>query len=266
MCEIFCFSANAPKQINSLLEGFYGHSDEHPHGWGLADLCSEDYSIKKEPVRASDSSILKDILSRPVSGKAIFAHIRLATVGEFSYENCHPFIKKDNNNRSWILMHNGTLFNFPQGDKYRNIQKGNTDSERILFYIIDKINEFEADCGPVSQKERFDLINKILSELADGNKLNIMIYDGELIYVHSNIKEGIYYLNNDSELIIASSPVNDDENWKEIEINTVFGIVDGNVVFEGKNHGGEFIFTDEHENALLEMLPPEIKNSFINSH
>lgn len=266
MCEIFCFSAKAPKQINSLLEGFYSHSDEHPHGWGLADLSSEEYLIKKEPVRASDSSLLKDILSRPVSGKTVFAHIRLATVGELSYENCHPFVKKDNNNRSWILMHNGTLFNFPQGDKYGNIQKGNTDSERILFYIIDKINELEAD-GPASLKERFDLINKLLSKLANGNKLNIMIYDGELVYVHSNIKEGIYYLIKDSELIIASSPVNDDENWKEIEINTVFGIADGNVAFEGENHGCEFIFTEEHENAIIEMLPPEIKKQLqINSH
>ena len=265
MCEIFCFSAKTPKQINSLLEGFYSHSENHPHGWGLANMCGNDSFIKKEPLKASDSELLASILSRPIVGKTIFAHIRLATVGEVTPINCHPFIQKDDGNRRWMLMHNGTLFEFPQGEKYRKIQKGNTDSERILLYIIDKINEFENDNALSSAEERFNLINELLSQLADGNKLNIMIYDGELTYVHSNMKDCLYTLKNDDELVIASSPVNDDENWKEIEINKVYGIVDGNVVFKGKNHGKEFIFTKEHEKAIMEMIPPELKQQYLNS-
>ncbi len=262
MCEIFCFSAKTPKQINSLLEGFYNHSEEHPHGWGLANIREENSFIKKEPLKASDSELLKEILSHPIVGKTVFAHIRLATVGDVTPINCHPFIQKDDGNRSWMLMHNGTIFDFPQGEKYRKIQKGSTDSERILLYIIDKINEFESKNGLTSIEERFDLINDILSNLADGNKLNIMIYDGELAYVHSNMKGCLYCLRKDDELIIASSPVNDDERWSEIEINTVFGIVDGNVVFKGKNHGMEFIFTEEHETAIIEMLPEELRQQF----
>jgi glutamine amidotransferase len=163
------------------------------------------------------------------------------------------------------MMHNGTLFDFPQGEKYRKIQKGSTDSERMLLYIIDKINEFENDSGLSSAEERFNLINDLLSQLADGNKLNIMIYDGELTYVHSNMRNCLYTLKRDDELVIASSPVNDDENWMEIEINTVYGIVDGNVVFKGKNHGKEFIFTEEHEKIILEMIPQELRQQYLNS-
>lgn len=90
-----------------------------------------------------------------------------------------------------------------------------------------------------------------------------MIYDGELTYVHSNMRECLYRLKKDDELIFASSPVNDDENWEEIEINTVFGIVGGNVVFKGKNHGNEFIFTEEHEKIILEMLPDDLKKKYM---
>lgn len=265
MCEIFCFSASTPKQINSLLEGFFSHSEEHPHGWGLANMCGEDSFIVKEPLKASDSEQLRDILSTPIVGKTIFAHIRLATVGEVTPINCHPFIQKDDGNRKWMLMHNGTLFEFPQGEKYRKIQKGSTDSERILLYIIDKINEFENDNGLSSTEERFSLINDLLSQLADGNKLNIMIYDGELTYIHSNMKNCLYSLKEDDGFVIASSPVNDNENWNEIEINTVYGIADGNVVFKGKNHGNEFIFTQEHEKAILEMIPPKLRQQYLNS-
>lgn len=263
MCEIFCFSSKTPKQINSLLEGFYSHSEEHPHGWGLANFCGEDSLIEKEPLKASDSEKLKGILSRPIVGKTVFAHIRLATVGEITPLNCHPFFRKDVDNRSWMLIHNGTIFNFPQDEKYRKIQKGSTDSERILLYVIDKVNEFEKANGSASGEERFYLINDILSKLAEGNKLNIMIYDGELTYVHSNMRECLYRLKKDDELIFASSPVNDDENWEEIEINTVFGIVGGNVVFKGKNHGNEFIFTEEHEKIILEMLPDDLKKKYM---
>ena len=264
MCEIFCFSSKNPKQINSLLEGFYSHSENHPHGWGLANICGEDSFIEKEPLKASDSERLRDILSRPIVGKTIFAHIRLATVGEITPINCHPFIQRDSGNRKWMLMHNGTIFEFPQGEKYRKIQKGSTDSERILLYIIDKINELEND-HLSSAEERFNFINDLLSQLARGNKLNIMIYDGELTYVHSNMKDCLHTLKKDEELVIASSPVNDDENWEDIETNTVYGIADGNVVFKGKNHGNEFIFTEEHEKVILEMLPPKLRQQYLNS-
>ena len=106
MCEIFCFNSDKPKQVNQCLECFYNHSDEHPHGWGLANMQPDDSIINKEPVKASCSEHLKNILSSPVVGKNVFAHIRLATVGEIISPNCHPFIEADDNNRSWMLIHN----------------------------------------------------------------------------------------------------------------------------------------------------------------
>ena len=63
-----------------------------------------------------------------------------------------------------------------------------------------------------------------------------------------------YYLRNDDGLLIASTPVSDDENWQHVEINKLFALIDGNVIFESNPHGNEFIFTPEHEKAMNEFL------------
>ena len=255
MCEIFCFNSNKPKEVNECLECFYNHSDEHPHGWGLATMQSDEFVIQKEPMKASCSQHLKNILSNPVIGKNVFAHIRLATVGEIISPNCHPFIEADDNNRSWMLIHNGTVFDFPGLEKYRESENGDTDSERILLYIIDQVNEFEKEKNaPSTIKERFDLLTEIVTELSKGNKLNLMIYDGDLTYIHSNMKDSLFYLKNDEELFIASTPLDDNDDWKSVELNKLFGLIDGEIVFESEAHDNEYVLTEDHEKILNEFL------------
>lgn len=255
MCEIFCFNSNTPKEVNECLECFYNHSEEHPHGWGLATMQSDEFVIDKEPVKATCSEHLKNILSNPVVGKNVFAHIRLATVGEIISPNCHPFIEADDNNRSWMLIHNGTIFESPELDKYKDYEKGDTDSERILLYIIDKVNEFENNLGRLSNiKERFNLLSDLVAELAKGNKLNLMIYDGDLTYIHSNMRESLYYLKDEDGFLVASTPLDDNENWKQVELNKLFGLIDGNIIFESEEHDNEFAFTEEHLKYMEDFL------------
>ena len=255
MCEIFCFNSNTPKQVNKCLECFYNHSEQHPHGWGLATMQSDEFVITKEPIKATCSQHLKDILSHPVVGKNVFAHIRLATVGEIISPNCHPFTEADDNNRSWMLIHNGTIFNYPELDKYEAVEYGDTDSERILLYIIDKVNEFESTKNGLSTiKERFNLLTEVVSDLSKGNKLNLMIYDGDLTYIHSNMKDSLYYLKSDEGFLVATTPLTDEEGWLPVELNKLFGLIDGNIIFESEEHDNEFILTEEHEKILQQHL------------
>ena len=255
MCEIFCFNSNKPKQINNCLECFYNHSEEHPHGWGLANMQSDEFVIDKEPVKATCSQYLKNILSNPVIGKNVFAHIRLATVGEIISPNCHPFTELDDNNRSWLLIHNGTIFDYPKLEEYKDREKGDTDSERILLYIIDKVNEYEKNKGCLSTiKERFNLLKDIIVDLSKNNKVNLMIFDGDMTYIHSNMRDSLYYLKNDEGFLVASSSLTDDEGWKPVELNKLFGLIDGNIIFESEEHQNEFILTEEHEKAIESFL------------
>ena len=218
-------------------------------------MQSTEFVIDKDPVKATCSQHLKDILSHPVIGKNVFAHIRLATVGEIVSPNCHPFTKADDNNRSWMLIHNGTIFDYPKLDEYIDKESGDTDSERILLYIIDKINEFEkSKDAPSTIKERFNILTEIVEDLSKNNKLNLMIYDGDLTYIHSNMNDSLYYLKNEEGFLVATTPLTDDENWKPAETNKLFGLIDGNIIFESEEHENEFILTEEHEKAMDDFL------------
>lgn len=218
-------------------------------------MQSDEFVINKEPIKAACSQHLKSILSNPVVGKNVFAHIRLATVGEIISPNCHPFIEADDNNRSWMLIHNGTIFDYPELDKFEAIEEGDTDSERILLYIIDKVNEFEHNKGaPSTIKERFNLLSEIVADLSKNNKINLMIYDGDLTYIHSNMRNSLHYLKNDEGFLVASTPLNNDENWKQVELNKLFWLIDGNIIFESEEHDNEFILTEDHEKAIEEFL------------
>ena len=59
MCQLFGFSSKIPVRINDYLKEFYSHSEEHPHGWGLACMDGKEVMIEKEPVKASVSQYLK---------------------------------------------------------------------------------------------------------------------------------------------------------------------------------------------------------------
>ena len=118
MCQLFGFSSKIPVRINDYLKEFYSHSEEHPHGWGLACMDGKEVMIEKEPVKASVSQYLKARLTVPVQVKNAFAHIRYATIGNVDYKNSHPYTGKDRSGRRWTLIHNGTIFDYPPLNKY----------------------------------------------------------------------------------------------------------------------------------------------------
>lgn len=252
MCEIFCYNSLKPKDVTAYLEKFFAGSEYHPHGWGLANLSPDYYEIAKEAKKASDSEILNDILTDKVCGKNIFAHIRLATMGEMKPSNCHPFSKKDNNGRTWVLVHNGTIFESPILKEYEDCSIGETDSEKILHYIVNEVNEFEKD-SKSTYHERFVLLKEIIYDLSRYNKLNLLIYDGEVAYVHSNMQGTLYYIIKDEELMVSSHPVSD-EDWLDVEINKLFCINNGKIYYEGYEHENEFIATPEQEEFMKSIL------------
>ena len=145
MCELFGICANKKYVLNDWLKEFYSHSVKHPDGWGLA-LFEYGVNVEKEPIRAKDSASLRQSLSTELSAEVALGHIRLASVGKLIYDNCHPFVRRDNSGRVWTLMHNGTIFTDVL-DSYKENQVGTSDSERILMYLMDKMNEKIQEVG-----------------------------------------------------------------------------------------------------------------------
>lgn len=250
MCELFGVSAKNPLYVNEYLKEFYRHSSQHPHGWGLACIDGQQVNIEKEPMQAGKSNYLKQCLSMPVKSAIVLSHIRYATIGNVEYENCHPYSLIDRFQTRWTFIHNGTIFHYPLLQQYTKKQNGSTDSERILLYIIDCINEQDK---PLKTKDFFQLLDKIVVDMSLGNKLNFILTNGKEVYVHTNYAQSLYYLN-DKDSIIFSTTTLTQENWQPVPMTTLLAYQDGKLILTGTNHHHEYFDNKENMKYLYQIF------------
>lgn len=251
MCELFGISGREKINVREYLKEFYSHSIEHPHGWGMAVFYGDIASVEKEPVQAMCSTYLRERLRGNMETRVMLAHIRLATVGSMDYENCHPFVKKDISGRHWTLIHNGTMFDCPVLDSYFYQQEGRTDSERILFYFVDMLNkEQEKKGSSLAPEERFGLLNRLICNMAEGNKMNLLLYDGEYMYVHTNYADSLYYRKIKEGILFSTRPLKGG-GWEPVQMCTLLAFKDGEQAFVGTNHGQEYIDNEKDMQFLF---------------
>ncbi len=251
MCELFGVTANRRVKINDLLKTFFEHSQEHRNGWGLAFFDDNSVSIEKEPLKASDSLYLRTRLTGRIETAKCMAHIRKATIGEVSFNNTHPFSKRDESGRVWVLVHNGTIFESPVISAYQYEQEGDTDSERILLYIVDQMNKhYVSELNSFDANERIKLIEKIIRKLSPENKLNIMLYDGDYFYVHKN-EEGTLFMSERNGSVIFSTHPLQNEGWVEVPQNQLLVYKDGLLIHTGERHDFSYVEDDEKMKMLF---------------
>lgn len=249
MCELFGVSSGKTLILNELLSEFFSHGTEHPNGWGMAFFYGDSVSLEKQPEAAYKSVYLRQRLQSKVESDKMVAHIRLATRGSINYENTHPFVMRDNNNKTWTLVHNGTIFDCDVLNPFTEKQNGQTDSERILAYIIERIN-FEQRKKELSQKERFQIIDSIVCEITPENKINLLLYDSELMYVHTNYQNSLYRCQKGDAVLISTRPL-DNNVWECVPMNTLIAYKDGKQIYTGTNHRNEFVDSEEKMRLLF---------------
>jgi len=223
------------------LKTLFSHGINHPNGWGMAIFSDAAVSLEKEPVCSNNSRYLRERIKDPMMVSNMFAHIRYATKGKEDYLNCHPFVKKDSSGRTWTLMHNGTIFECPETDVFFEKQRGSTDSERILLYLIDRVDLKIKELGrELTDRERFDILDGIIHTITyPNNKVNIMIYDGDLVYVHTNLPNTLHYKQLSDSVIFSTEPL-DDQGWEQVTLFTLLAYRNGRLVFSGTKHGNEY--------------------------
>lgn len=254
MCELFGISSQEHVQINDYLQEFFSHSDKHPHGWGLACMDGNEISLEKEPVQASKSRYLKERLSVAIQVNTAFAHIRYATIGNVEYRNCHPYTLKDNSGRRWTLVHNGTIFDYPPLNRYISVQNSDTDSERILLHIVDQMNEAETyGQHNLSVEERFRILDSLIVKMSVGNKLNLLLYDGEILYVHTNFADSLYKLERQNQVLFSTVPLSR-EAWQPVTFTTLLAYRQGKEILQGTNHGNEYVENEENLKFLYQIF------------
>lgn len=251
MCELFGVSSSEKIQLNDLLKELFSHGKDHPHGWGMAFFCGNEVSLEKEAENSCKSVYLKQRLRARIEADQMLAHIRLATRGTMEYENTHPFVMKDQSGRNWTLEHNGTIFECESLNRFVHVQQGQTDSERILCYIVSRVNEEQSRLNrPLLQKERFHLMDEIACEISPENKVNFILYDGELMYAHTNYQDSLFCCKKGGATVISTVPL-DGDVWENLPMNTLVAYEKGKRIYTGTNHGNEFFDSEEKMRLLF---------------
>ena len=254
MCELFGVSAQNDFYANDYLKLFYSHSDFHPHGWGLACVSRNGALVEKESVKASNSNYLRERLSQPVTERLLLAHIRYATIGNVEYKNCHPFTGKDCTGRRWTLIHNGTIFDYPALYPCLKKQKGDTDSERVFLYLLDRLNEATRHKGArLHFEERFKLLDEIICDMAKGNKLNLLFTDGKYLYAHTNCRGTMHYLVKDGAALLSTQPLNG-ENWQLVPFGQLLAFNKGKLIKTGTEHHHEYIHSEDEMKLIYQIF------------
>ena len=214
-------------------------------------MYGDDRQTFKEPLKAADSDTLPAIIDSLGGQKNALAHIRFATVGSIDINNCHPFTGYDISGREWTMIHNGTIYTGGETYKYFKVQRGSTDSERLFLAFIDRMNA-RLSRGALSERERFTLVNDFIVENSPRNKLNLIFYDGEIMYVHKNFKNTLFSKHTDGGMMFSTVPL-DNDGWVPLPMAQVVAYKNGKALYRGQRHKGEFIPNLEYITALDAM-------------
>lgn len=253
MCELLGINSEEKIECNEILQTFFSHGVDNPDGWGLATFYGNAVSLEKEPTSSLDSVYLKNRLTDDIVEDVLIAHIRKASIGSLEYKNSHPFALRDHFGRLWTLAHNGTFFEGAILEPYVKLQKGRTDSERVLYYLVDRVNVGQKEKGrELSEEERFSIVDEVIHRITPNNKVNLLIYDGDLFYVHTNHKDSLHLCQKDKTLLVSTKPLNEDR-WEKVPLNTLLAYRGGELIHTGVKHENEFIKTEDIERMEKQM-------------
>ena len=149
----------------------------------------------------------------------------------------------------WSIMV-PSLINYDALNKYKKVQDGETDSERVLLFIVDAINRKEIELGKeLNQQERFELLDTLVCDLSKGNKLNLMIYDGDNFYVHTNEAHTLNQLETPDGRYFSTKPLSE-EDWYPVPLTQLLAYQDGELIYQGTNHHHEYVFNADQFKSI----------------
>ena len=194
MCQLLGMNSRLPASLTLSFTGFSqrgGCTDHHSDGWGIAFFESDGQTpgraarhfVDKES--ASTSPIAQMLRSYPIKSHNVVAHVRKATVGAVTLENCHPFVR-ELWGRYWFFAHNGDLkdFNPPLHGAFKPV--GSTDSELAFCWLMQELNKSHASVPSV--QELTHTLAELTPRIAKHGTFNFLLSNGQALWAHASTK------------------------------------------------------------------------------
>ena len=190
MCQLLGLNCNHPTDATFSFSGFTrraGITDDHSDGWGIAFFegqpDAKGVRLWVDHLPASHSPVA-DLLSRyPIKSRNLIAHIRKATQGQVSLENCHPFVR-ELWGRYWVFAHNGNLIDFQPHLHAQFRPVGETDSERAFCFIMQELSKSHASLPSI--EELSVTLKELMPQLARHGTFNMLLSNGQALWAHAS--------------------------------------------------------------------------------
>jgi predicted glutamine amidotransferase len=237
MCELLAMSCKKPAAINFSFNGFAergGRTGEHSHGWGIAFFEGENgCRMFIDNLPAAESPLAELVKRYPIKSSYVIAHIRKATQGVVTLENCHPFTR-ELWGKSWIFVHNGDLKNFNPTFQHYYRPIGATDSEKAFCFLLNRLRSRFPDPPPLAVLSQ--ALAQLAAEIAEYGTFNFMLSNGKALFTHCSTH--LHYVTrqypfataklvdcdmsidfstvnerDDLITVIATQPLTENENW-----------------------------------------------------
>ena len=192
MCELFAMSSRERSSVTYSLNEFSKHgglTHRNKSGWGIAYFQDRDAFIVKEPEPAHDSPWVRFIAEQELQSRFIIAHVRLATVGQPSLHNTHPF-RRALGGRTHVFAHNGTLNGIHDEHRHNELRYepvGDTDSELAFCLLLERLRETWHDAREIPDvARRLDVFAGFASDMRGRGSSNFLYSDGDALFVHAD--------------------------------------------------------------------------------
>ncbi len=121
-------------------------SHRNPDGTGVGFFDRQGVPhLDKQPMAAFQDRIFATE-AREIRSRTFVSHVRHATTGGLTVANTHPFCLGDR-----LFAHNGVIDDLPKLERelgsYRQMVRGQTDSERYFALITREIDRHDGDVG-----------------------------------------------------------------------------------------------------------------------
>jgi glutamine amidotransferase len=241
MCELFALNSRLPAAATFALRGFAargGHTADHVDGWGVAFHRGDDCEVVIEDQPAALSELAGSLARHPRPARNVIAHVRKATQGARSLENCHPF-RREWAGQTWVFAHNGCLKDFHPTLNGRFLPDGETDSERAFCWLLQRLDDTFGERLP-QWDELAETLTPWLHQIAAHGRFNLLLSDGRGLLAHAStqlhwlarrppfghvrlrdadLTVDLSTLNGpeDRMVLVATEPLTHDEAWQAFE-------------------------------------------------
>ena len=194
MCQLLGMNSHLPASLTLSFTGFAqrgGCTDHHSDGWGIAFFESDGHNPGKaarhfvDKESAATSPIAQMLRTYPIKSHNVVAHVRKATVGAVTLENCHPFVR-ELWGRYWVFAHNGDLKDYAPHLHGSFKPVGGTDSERAFCWLLQELNKSHA--GVPSAEEMTRTLAELVPRIAQHGTFNFLLSNGEALWAHATTR------------------------------------------------------------------------------